>query len=306
MADEPRIWDFAVAPTRSAPGVTSMVGYRALAAPRTFHRGMPSSTLTFIVTLDDGLQAADSAATLPTARPTQVILGGLHLRASHVRQRRDQAGIQLAVHPLASRALFGVPAAELSVTDFDAVPVLGRGVMQLHERATEARRWPEAFAVVARYLIHAHRGRDDVSVRPELAHAWHLLERRRGRVPVAVLADRVGLSVRHLTTLFRREVGRTPKTIAMLMRFEHATARIADAAHAGDRRSRVDLAAIAADTGYCDQAHLTREFVRFAGVPPRAWLVEEFRNIQDGGYLRGPKWSHDEFESDRLVDSAGA
>ena len=31
----------------------------------------------------------------------------------------DQTGIQLAVHPLAARALFGRPAAELSVTDYD-------------------------------------------------------------------------------------------------------------------------------------------------------------------------------------------
>ncbi|HET9875253.1 MAG TPA: hypothetical protein VFQ37_05735, partial [Mycobacterium sp.] len=45
-----------------------------------------------------------------------------------------------------------------------------------------------------------------------------------------------------------------------------------------------DLAGIAADTGYCDQAHLTREFVRFAGVPPRAWLAEEFHSIHEGAY----------------------
>lgn len=69
--------------------------------------------LTFIVSLDDGVEAADTATALPAARPTPLILGGLHLRASHVRQRRGQAGVQLAVHPLASRALFGLPSAEL-------------------------------------------------------------------------------------------------------------------------------------------------------------------------------------------------
>jgi AraC-like DNA-binding protein len=88
----------------------------------------------------------------------------------------------------------------------------------------------------------------------------------------------------------------------MLMRFQHATARIAESAR---RPGRVDLAAVAADTGYCDQAHLTREFVRFAGVPPRAWLAEEFRNIQDGGHSSGSQWEHDHFESDRLADAAG-
>lgn len=302
-ADEaPRIWDFAIAPPRTAPGVRSMVGYRGWGVAEAVHRGMPSAALTFIVSLDEGVQAADAAAALPAARPTPVLLGGLHVRASHVRQRRGQAGVQLAVHPLASRALFGVPAAELSVTDFDAVPMLGRASIQLHERAAEARRWSDAFALVADYLVAAHRRSDGVTVRPEVAYAWQLLERSRGKAPVGSLAERVGVSTRHLSTLFRREVGRTPKTVATLMRFEYTIARITDEAH---RRRRVDLAGIAADAGYCDQAHLTREFVRFVGVPPRVWLAEEFPNIQDGAYAYRSEWEHDRFESDRLVDPAG-
>jgi AraC-like DNA-binding protein len=305
--DEPRVWDFAVAPPHSAPGVTSMVGYRALDVAETVHRGMPSSRLVFIVSLDDGVTAADRADALPVTLPSPVILGGLHVQASHVRQHRDQAGVQLAVHPLAARALFGVPAAELSVTDFDAAPVLGRASARLHEQTAEARRWPDAFALVAQYLIQARQHHDRVMVRPEVAYAWRLLERSRGQAPVAGVADRVGLTARHLTTLFRREVGRTPKTVAMLMRFEHATAKIAGAARS---QQRVDLAGIAAHTGFCDQAHLSREFVRFAGVSPRAWLVEEFQNIQDGGHAFGSQWDHDEFsdhfEPDRLVDPAGA
>jgi hypothetical protein len=42
-----------------------MVGYRALDNPGELHRGMPSSTLTFIVSLDDGVEAAESAEALP-------------------------------------------------------------------------------------------------------------------------------------------------------------------------------------------------------------------------------------------------
>ncbi|OBH15267.1 AraC family transcriptional regulator [Mycolicibacter terrae] len=279
-----------------------MVGYRALDVPDTVHRGLPSSTLTFIVSLDDGVEAADTAEALPAARPHPVILGGLHLQASHVRQRRGQAGIQVALHPLAARSVFGVPAAELSVTDFDALPMLGRGAQQLHERVADTRHWSQAFALLADYLTTGSRGRPS-AVRPEVAYAWHLLERSRGRASVTAIAQRVGLSQRHLTTLFNREVGRTPKTVALLMRFEYATARMADAAR---RRRRVDLAGIAGDAGYADQAHLTREFVRFAGVPPGIWLSEEFRNIQDGGHPVRSEWCHDNFESDCLVDTASA
>lgn len=304
MVDEiQRSWEFVVAPPRSAPGITSMVGYRALDVPETVHRGMPSSTLTFIVSLDDGVEAADTADALAGARPNPLILSGLHMQASHVRQRRGQAGVQLAVHPLASRALFGIPSAELPVTGYDAVEVLGRHARELPERVAEAHRWPKVFATVAGYLVDGRGRREDVTVRPEVAHAWLLLERTHGRIPVGALADRVGVSPRHLTTLFHREVGRSPKAVSMLMRFQHATATIAASAR---RQGRVDLAAVATITGYCDQAHLTREFVRFAGVPPRAWLAEEFRNIQDGGHSFDSQWDHGCSESNRLVDTTGA
>ncbi|WP_459974043.1 helix-turn-helix domain-containing protein [Mycobacterium sp. MUNTM1] len=280
-----------------------MVGYRTLDVAEKVHRGMPSSTLTFIVSLDDGVQSADTPDALAAARPNPLVLGGLHVQASHVRLCRGQAGVQLAVHPLASRALFGVPSAELPITGFDGIEILGRSAARLSERAADARGWSEVFATVAGYLVEARRCRDDVTVRPEVAYAWHLMERTRGRVQVGKVADHVGVSARHLTTLFRQEVGRSPKTVSMLMRFQNASALIAASARA---YGRVDLAAVAADTGYCDQAHLTREFVRFVGVPPRAWLADEFRNIQDGGHSWASQWDHDYFESDRLVDAASA
>jgi AraC-like DNA-binding protein len=37
---------------------------------------------------------------------------------------------------------------------------------------------------------------------------------------------------------------------------------------------RPDLARLAADTGYADQAHLTHECVRLAGLPPAALTAE--------------------------------
>jgi AraC-like DNA-binding protein len=301
--EEERVGEFVSAPPRSAPGVASMVGYRALAVPNELHRGMPSSTLTFIVSLDDGVEAAETAEKLPSARPNPLILGGLHVHAAHIRQRHGQAGVQLAVHPLAARALFGVPSAELNWAEYDAAAVLGRSAIRLRHRVSEARRWDDAFGCVAEYLSDAWRRRDGWAVRPEVANAWRLLQLSGGRASVGAVAERVGVTGRHLTTLFQQEVGRSPKTVATLMRFERATGHIADAVR---RYGRVDLAAVAANTGYSDQAHLTREFTRFTGVPPRRWIAEEFRNIQDGGHAWHADCEHDYFESDRMADAEGA
>jgi AraC-like DNA-binding protein len=290
--DEDRVGEFAAAPPRIAPGVTSMVGYRSVSSPGELHRGMPSSTLTFIVSLDDGVEAAETAEALPAAQPNPVLLGGLHVEAAHVRQRPGQAGVQVAVHPLAARALFGVPSAELHAADFDGIAVLGRSAIRLRDRVSEASRWDDAFGWIAEYLSQAWRRRDDLGVRPEVARAWKLLQLSGGRAPVSALADRVGVTRRHLTTLFHREVGRSPKTVARLMRFERATAEIADSVR---RCATADLAAVAARAGYSDQAHLTREFTGFVGVSPGRWVAEEFRNIQDGGHTLRADCEHDYF-----------
>ncbi len=288
--EDKRVWDFAVAPPRIAPGVVSMVGYRTVADPSELHRGMPSSTLTFIVGLDDGVEAAESAEALAAARPNPLLLSGLHVRAAHIRQRRGQTGVQIAVHPLAARALFGVPSAELTAAQLDATAVLGRSGIRLRDRVSESRQWGDAFDSIAEYLSQAWRDRGAGSVRPEVKCAWQLLALSGGQASVSAVADRVGMTGRHLATLFHREVGQSPKTVAMLMRFERATVAISDAVR---RCATVDLADVAASTGYSDQAHLTREFVRFAGVPPGRWIAEEFRNIQDGGHAFAADCRHD-------------
>lgn len=289
--DEPeRAWEFAAAPTGTAPGVVSMLGYRALAVPEAVHLGLPSATVTFIVGLDEGVRAAPDARSLATARHAPLILGGLHLAASHVHQRSGQAGVQLALHPLAVRSLFGIPCAELGVQDYDGSALVGPRGRELHERLTGTSTWEEAFTLIGDHLNARYRDRRP---RPELVRAWHLLAASRGRARVAEVAREVGLSSRHLGTLFHREVGRSPKTVASLMRFDHARRRIT--AQIG-RSGRADLAGAAAAAGYTDQAHLSREFSRFAGLPPAAWAAREFRNLQDIGPGGGGAWDHEHAE----------
>ena len=67
MADDDQVGEFAAAPPRAAPGVTSMVGYRS-AAGRVNCIVDAVVDADFIVSLDDGVQAAETAEALPAAR----------------------------------------------------------------------------------------------------------------------------------------------------------------------------------------------------------------------------------------------
>lgn len=288
-----RTWDFAVAAPDSAPGVAAMVGYRNRDVPESVHLGLPSASLTLILSLDDGVEAADTPDRLTDARPNPVLLGGLHTRATHVLQKPGQTGVQVSVHPLAARALFGVPGSELAVAasdGFDGSALLGRSATEVRERLTGAPDWETAFALVSRYLEGLHREHDRGSARSEVALAWELLARTHGRFPVGELAREVGLSARHLGTLFHREVGRSPKTVATLMRFGHARALITENLR---RRGPARFAEVALEAGYSDQAHLNREFVHFTGLSPGAWVAEEFRNIQDAAHTPAKNGHHE-------------
>ena len=75
------------------------------------------------------------------------------------------------------------------------------------------------------------------------------------------LAADCGLSVRSLQRLFAEYVGASPKWVLRRARLHEAATRAEVAAG-------IDWAALAADLGYADQAHLTRDFTAAVGAPP--------------------------------------
>lgn len=263
-----------------APPLRGLVGwysgYRQRGLPAARHRGLPSPWLTLILTLDEPLSMAahpDPAAS-PGDYPT--LLGGLHVTPALIDIPGRQSGIQVAISPLGARVLLGLPAGALAGIDAHADDVLGADVREVHERLREAPDWPARFRVVDGWLLgRLTRGRD-VRAGAAVAEAWQRLLGAGGRLRVDELAARTGFSDRHLRTLFRTEIGLTPKAAARVVRFDLARRRLAA------RPGPPDLAGLAADCGYADQSHLDREFAALASCTPSAWLAQEFRNIQAG------------------------
>ncbi|MDI3419366.1 helix-turn-helix domain-containing protein [Streptomyces luteolus] len=276
---------------RAAPrveGIVSAVGYRTSAQRPGLHIGLPSPYLTLIFSFDGPVTSGltPQQASGPDASRTDIVLGALQQGPAYVVQPERQAGIQLAVHPLAARALFGVPAAELTgELVASGADVLGARAEAVRQRLVEEGDWADRFATLSGYLrARAAAAGRSARVRPEVAEAWAWLARHRGAGTLDGLAGHVALSPRRLTTLFRAETGVTPKQAAGLMRFEHAKAAVVRAVVRG---TALDLARVAADCGYYDHSHLVRDFRRYTGASPTAWLVEECRNIQAGGHMNG-------------------
>ncbi|HET8946475.1 MAG TPA: helix-turn-helix domain-containing protein [Candidatus Polarisedimenticolia bacterium] len=83
---------------------------------------------------------------------------------------------------------------------------------------------------------------------------------------VASVIDETGLSHRRFTGVFGDHVGLSPKVYSRLQRFQRALRRL-------ERGASDDLAGLALDCGYFDQAHFNHDFRAFSGLTPTAFLA---------------------------------
>ena len=261
-------------------------GYAQAGIPPARHRGLPSPWLTFILTLDDPLEIAVHPDRRQPAGSYEMLVGGLHTRPALIVHHGRQSGVQVALHPLGTRVLLGCPAGALGGGDFSADEVLGRAARELRERLGEAATWEGRLAALDEGLLDLVRRRSATTrvVEPPdpVAGAWQAIVAKGGRITVEKVASEVGWSDRQLRKRFKAETGLTPKEACRVVRFDRARRTLAGRLMSG---GSFGLASVAAECGYADQGHLSREFAALAGCPPGRWAVEEFRNIQAGAHL---------------------
>jgi AraC-like DNA-binding protein len=188
--------------------------------------------------------------------------------------------------PVGAHLFLGVPMRELSsraiaLADFD--PQLSRRILG---RVGAAKGWGARFdameALIADRLAQK-------SVPGAVVQVWERIASGEGRVAIARLAADVEYGQRRLATEFHAHIGFAPKTVAQLFRFNRAVRllnrRVRNAPdkiaskpylEAAATRSlpavKIAWADLASACGYFDQAHFIREFQRFSGLTPTAFL----------------------------------
>jgi AraC-like DNA-binding protein len=103
----------------------------------------------------------------------------------------------------------------------------------------------------------------------EVQHAIGELVRTRGHLSLTHFADVAGISDRQLRRTCYRHSGLAPKRLARILRFRNASLRLREGAN--------DLAGLAIDCGYYDQAHMIRDFRQLAGASPARYLRQQGR-----------------------------
>jgi AraC-like DNA-binding protein len=169
--------------------------------------------------------------------------------------RLRAAGIRL--RPGAAGSLLRIPACEVTRQIVDASDVIG-AARDMPDRLSRAHDVESQVAVLEAFLERLSPRAPVRSIEEVVA----VVERSHGRVAISRLAQVAGVERRTLERAFQREVGLSPKAFARILRFQHARRLVS---------SGCALSAAALACGYCDQAHMTGDFVEYAGVAPAAW-----------------------------------
>jgi AraC-like DNA-binding protein len=193
------------------------------------------------------------------------VLGGPQLYSQIIDTAEQIRVMGVVFRPGGAGAFTGEDMGAIAGADVDLAGLFGGHASALRQRLLETVEPRDRLALLERWLQERAR-------LPQLetcvAHALAWLGRAPRAVRIGWLVRETGVSERRLARLFRRQVGYGPKQYARLLRFRAVVAQVHGLPY-------VDWAGVAADGGYCDQAHLAHEFRRFAGVTPGAFMAAQ-------------------------------
>jgi AraC-like DNA-binding protein len=199
----------------------------------------------------DSLVLPDACSDLIWERGTGVYVAGPDTSAVPGRTAPGTVIFGVRFWPWAGGAVLGLPLSELRDRRVDLAGI----------RPADAKRIPGTLApelALAGLTELAGRLVADSDIDGLVVAATRML--RDPRMRIEQVADETGISMRQLRRRSDAAVGYGPKTLQRVLKFQRFVRRI-DAGH-------TDLAALAADAGYADQAHLIRECAQLSGHTP--------------------------------------
>lgn len=198
------------------------------------------------------------------ATPTSVLVGVTSAPGKDLGFVGQIETFTIRFQPTGLARLFGLPMTELVDQGLALGDVLKRQTARLEVDLAKALTFEARVAVAQAWIAGALA---DARPYDEMDHIARLLAKSGGRIAIARLADRAGLSARQLQRRFLRDVGVSPKFYGRLTRFDAALA-------ARNRQPDQTWAQIAAEAGYADEAHLSREARAMCGMTPQTFAAK--------------------------------
>ena len=260
---------------RLKPYIIDYTGYREQAAGPMRRLQPPFDGIPMIVTFGPSIDIINGD------RPRQrglyrSFLAGLHDVHVFTEYQGAQMGFQVNFTLLGAYRFLNITMSDIANRCLDLGDLLGHAAAdRLADSLQDAEDWPARFEVMDQFLLH--RLREGHPMSPDVAWALKTLQASRGARSIGALSRDLSCSRKTLIQRFHAQIGLSPKSVASILRFAHASQRI----RAADEESWADLAV---SCGYYDQAHFNRDFRRYSGRTPREFQAAL---LPDGGGIAG-------------------
>lgn len=189
--------------------------------------------------------------------PSPFLIGLLNQPAVFYTENRLEI-IGVRCFPWTVFDLLGLPSAKVSLHLFEhPIAQLQPGLAE----SIQAGKIAEALDQVKQYFLQARMG---VATDSMLFKAGAAMRAASGNMPVSQVAEAAHATVRTLERKFKQSSGHTVKDVSGLIRFEQVRNHLW-------LHPDANLAGLAHEMGYTDQAHLSKEFKRYSGATPAAF-----------------------------------
>jgi AraC-like DNA-binding protein len=121
------------------------------------------------------------------------------------------------------------------------------------------------FSILQNYFLQ--KGKYKLEPNPLVSYAIDQLQASPQLWTIQQLTNKVGVTQKHLITLFKKYAGLSPKLFARISKFQKVIREV-------EQQKSIEWAPIAYECGYYDQAHFIKEFQAFSGINPSAYLVQ--------------------------------
>ncbi|HUF27489.1 MAG TPA: helix-turn-helix domain-containing protein [Gemmatimonadaceae bacterium] len=219
---------------------------------------VPDGHSELIVHLGEPFSEVDAAGA--AHRQASVLVSGQLTGPLRLAPSAEADVIGIRFHPGSARAVLGVDMHELTDRVVPLADVSRSLACSLEDAARRSADSAGRLHAVTAVLVAARRRRGSPVVVEQAASML-----ADSGLAIRTIARLLGTTPRTLERRFHSEVGMSPKVFQSILRFRGAFSLL-------ERTPRGRWAGVAAACGYYDQAHMIREFRRFAGESPLSFF----------------------------------
>jgi AraC-like DNA-binding protein len=174
--------------------------------------------------------------------------------------------IFVSFHPAGACHFFGFPLSEIENQSLDLSDLFSSEIKQVEELLFSKKTIQEKVSVVENFLRKKFSpipASDELLLQKSIEFIVHT----KGQITATLLADNLCMTTKSLERKFSYYLGKTPKQVIKLMRFQEILRDISS-------NKNISITEYTYRNGYFDQSHFIKDFKTYAGFTPKDFIAK--------------------------------